>query len=119
MAQQLKYISENGKLYLDEIQPIIESLYSKLEEMGAKGNSYTGTSSGEFIFQGEYELPRQGAILFHFKELAERSSEKLSEEFNYNVLVNFLGFREDTKKYQEMKSSIEDILLTEAFDKIE
>ena len=121
MAEQIKYISENGKLYLDETKPIIESLCSKLKEMGAEGKTYSGLSSGEFIFDGIYEFPRKGTVIFNFKEFAKRPGAvvNLPEEFDHNIIVSLLGFKEDTKKYQEMRSSIENILLTEAFDKIE
>jgi len=118
MAEQIKYISENGRIYLDEIKPIVKALYTKLEKLGANGTTYSGTDSGAFEFDGKYEFPRQGAVVFNFKELAERYSSKLPKEFNYNVLVDLLGFREDTKKYQKIKSSIEDVLLTEEFNKI-
>ena len=117
MAEQIKYISENGRVYLEEIKPIVEALHTKLEKLGANGTPYSGTNSGEFVFKGTYEFPRQGAVLFNFKELAERYSSKLPEEFNYNVCVDLLGFKEDTKKYQQIKSSIDDILNIDYFNR--
>ena len=120
MAEQIKYISENGRVYINEIQPIVDSFYSKLTQMGAENVNAHFVEAPGFEFNHTYEFPRQGSVFLHLKEYATiPGHQDYPESLNYNVLVNLLGFREDTKNYQKIKSSIEDILLTEAFDKKE
>ena len=119
MAEEIKYISENGKLYLEETKQIYNSLCNKLEELGANRVKAYSEFSKEVEYHGMFEFPRQGSVLFHFQEHADKPTWKWPESFKYNVKVNLLGFREDTKKYQKVKSSIEDILESESFNKVE
>ena len=73
MAEQLKYISENERLYSEETKKIVEALWHKLMDIGAKPvETYTVKGGGRFEIRGIYEFPRQGTVLFHFKELAKR-----------------------------------------------
>ena len=117
MAEQLKYRAEDNRISLGKTEPMVLDLELMLEELGANGEYYFMRDSGAFEYNGKYEVPRKGAVLFHIKEFAERPGAlvKLPEKFNYNILVDFLGFKEDTKKYKEIKSTIESIIEVDYF----
>ena len=117
MAEEIQYISENGRLYLNETREVRDSLCDKLEQLGAHRVEDTLVKRGRiFDFKGIYEFPRKGSVFFHFKQIADDYVET-PDDFTYNVKVNLLGFEEETEKYKTIKSSIEGVLNVEHFDK--
>jgi len=115
MAKQLKYCSNKKRLEIEEMMNALVILGNKLEKLGAKCIENYSEKGGRYEITGVYEFPRSGAVTFHFKQIAKGPLDEQPDRFNYNILINFLGFREDTKKYKKIKSSIENILNEELF----
>ncbi len=120
MAEQIKYVSEEGRIYRETFGPVLDDFRESMKNLGGKVvRADIFTDSGAWDYRLNYEFPRKGAILAHFKELAERPNSKLPKEYAYNVCIDLVGFREDTKKYKKIKSSIEEIFLVEGIDSFE